>query len=97
MAAAASLMTRRIPLTRHAVEDYRYWEKQDKKILKRIRGLIDSIAQDPFSGIGKPEPLKDNLAGLWSRRIDQKHRLVYEVFHDHIVVHALRFHYDKRD
>jgi toxin YoeB len=96
MAVAPSLMTRRIQLTHHAVADYRYWEKHDKKILKRIRALIENIAQTPFSGLGKPEPLKENLAGLWSRRIDQKHRLVYEVLHDQIIIQALRFHYNDK-
>lgn len=89
-------MTQPIQLTNHAVEDYRYWEKHDKKILKRIHALIENIAQTPFSGIGKPEPLKNNLAGFWSRRIDQKHRLVYEVFHDQITIHGLRFHYSDK-
>ena len=60
-----------------AWEDYLYWQMQDKKTLKRINGLIKDIQRDTFAGIGKPEPLKENLAGLWSRRIDDTNRIVY--------------------
>ena len=60
-----------------AWDDYLYWQKQDKKTLKRINILINDIKRNPFDGIGKPEPLKENLSGYWSRRIDDKNRVVY--------------------
>lgn len=60
-----------------AWDDYLYWQKQDKKTLKRINALINYIKRNPFDGIGKPEPLKENLSGYWSRRIDDKNRVVY--------------------
>ena len=62
-----------------AWEDYLYWQGQDKKILKRINQLVKDICRNPFEGIGKPEPLKGNLTGFWSRRVDEEHRLVYAV------------------
>jgi toxin YoeB len=63
-----------------AIEDLKYWRKSGNKIVqKRITNLIEAIQQDPYNGIGKPEPLKHNLSGLWSRRITQEHRLVYEI------------------
>ncbi len=78
----------------HALDDLKYWKQQnDNKTLKRIRLLIENIQQSPFKGIGKPEPLKYNFSGLWSRRITQEHRLIYEVNGDSIIVHALKEHY----
>ncbi|OGT38630.1 MAG: toxin YoeB [Gammaproteobacteria bacterium RIFCSPHIGHO2_12_FULL_38_14] len=65
--------------TEYAWEDYLYWQTVDKKILQRINDLIKDIMRSPFTGIGKPEPLKLTLAGKWSRRINDEHRLVYEV------------------
>ena len=62
-----------------AWEDYLYWQKTDKKILKRINTLIKDITREPFEGIGKPEPLKHALSGYWSRRINDEHRIVYKV------------------
>ena len=70
-----------------------YWQKNDKNILKRINTLIKDIKRNPFEGIGKPEPLKYELAGCWSRRINSEHRLVYEVREREIVIISCRYHY----
>lgn len=78
-----------------AWEDYLYWQAQDKKILKKINSLIKDISRHPFEGIGKPEPLKENLAGLWSRRINDEHRLVYLIEKDSILIFAWKGHYTK--
>jgi toxin YoeB len=77
----------------HAWDDYLYWLKTDQKILLRINQLIQDIKRTPFSGIGKPEPLKYALKGYWSRRIDDEHRIVYKVFEDSIYIAQLRNHY----
>jgi toxin YoeB len=74
--------------------DYRYWQGQDKKTRKRINLLIQDVLRSPFTGIGKPEPLRENLAGFWSRRIDETNRLVYAIDHDDLVVIACRYHYE---
>ena len=74
-------------------EDYRYWQEQDRKQLKRIHQLLKEIMRTPFAGIGKPEPLRGDLQGYWSRRIDRTHRLVYRVLKDRIQVLACRYHY----
>jgi toxin YoeB len=77
-----------------AQEDRKYWkERQDIKIMKRISDLIEDICQHPFTGMGKPEPLRFELAGLWSRRINRKHRLVYEVFDGRISIISMKDHY----
>lgn len=76
-----------------AWEDYLYWQKTDKKILKRINTLIKDVTRDPFEGIGKPEPLKHALAGYWSRRINDEHRLVYKIQGDSLLIAQLRYHY----
>ena len=73
--------------------DYLWWQKQDKKTLRRINKLIDSILKTPFQGIGKPEPLKENLSGYWSRRISDSDRLVYKVTDEFIIVISCRYHY----
>ena len=73
--------------------DYLYWQTQDKKTLKRINRLIIDTKRTPFTGIGKPEPLTENLAGFWSRRIDDAHRLVYAVDTGSITIIACRYHY----
>lgn len=78
----------------HGWEDYLYWQKTDKNVLKRINLLIHSAMRNPFEGIGKPEFLKGNLSGCMSRRIDEEHRLVYKVYDERIHVLACRFHYD---
>ena len=77
-----------------AWEAYLYWQEQDKKTLKRINSLISAAAREPFAGIGKPEPLRSNLSGYWSRRIGDTHRLVYRATDNELVVIACRFHYD---
>lgn len=77
----------------NAWEDYFYWQKTDKKTLKRINLLIRDITREPFEGIGKPEPLKHALAGYWSRRISDEHRIVYKIHQDSLLVVQLRFHY----
>jgi len=87
-------MPSRIIWTLAAWEDYGYWQGQDRKTLKRINNLIKDCLREPFAGIGKPEPLKENLAGLWSRRIDEVNRLVYLVDDGDLVVVACRYHYD---
>jgi toxin YoeB len=77
----------------NAWEDYLYWQKTNKKILRRINTLIKEIKHNPFEGIGKPEPLKHALSGYWSRRINEEHRLVYKVSADSILLAQLRYHY----
>jgi toxin YoeB len=74
-------------------DDYQYWIKTDKKILKRGNTLIQDIRRSPFSGIGKPEPLKHGLSGYWSRRINDEHRIVYKVESDSIFIAQARYHY----
>ncbi|MDJ0681077.1 MAG: Txe/YoeB family addiction module toxin [Xenococcaceae cyanobacterium MO_167.B52] len=73
--------------------DYLYWQQQDKKTLKKINRLIQNILVSPFEGIGKPEPLRENLSGYWSRRIDETNRLVYQVADEYITVISCRYHY----
>lgn len=75
-------------------EDYLYWQQNDKKMLLRINDLLKDILRDPFSGKGKPEPLKFNYKGFWSRRIDDNHRLIYKIQDDEIIIAKCRFHYD---
>ncbi len=79
--------------TPHGWEDYVHWQTADRAMLKRINRLIDDISRDPFVGIGKPEPLRHALAGAWSRRIDEEHRLVYLVDADDTVILQARYHY----
>ncbi len=76
-----------------AWEDYLYWQKTDKQLLKRINNLIKDVRRDPFDGIGKPEPLKHALSGYWSRRINDEHRMVYTVHEDDLLIAQLRYHY----
>ena len=77
----------------NAWEDYLYWQNTDKQILKRINELIKDIRKNKYKGIGKPEPLKHNLSGYWSRRINNEHRLIYKVEEDKIMIAQLRYHY----
>jgi len=77
-----------------AWDDYPYWKGQDKKTLKRINILLNDIKRNPFDGIGKPEPLKGNLSGFWSRRIDEANRIVYFEKDDIVYVVACRGHYE---
>lgn len=87
-------MPSRIIWTLAAWDDYEYWQGQDRKTLKRINALVKDCLRSPFDGIGKPEPLKENLSGLWSRRIDETNRLVYLIDDNDLVVIACRYHYD---
>jgi toxin YoeB len=83
-----------IEFTFQAKEDLDFWKKSNNvAVLKKIRNLIEAILQNPYEGIGKPEALKYNLTGFWSRRINKKHRIVYEVFDNKIIVHSLKDHY----
>jgi toxin YoeB len=84
---------RDISFTPSGWQDYQYWFTQDKKTLSRINKLVNESIREPFIGTGKPEPLKENYAGYWSRRIDKQHRLVYAVSDNEITVIACRFHY----
>ncbi|MDX2429785.1 MAG: Txe/YoeB family addiction module toxin [Bacteroides sp.] len=85
----------RVVFSKNAWEDYTSWLQLDKKMLKKINVLIKDIQRTPHSGIGKPEPLKYDLAGYWSRRIDQEHRLVYQVMDNDIRIISCKYHYDK--
>ncbi|MFA7605876.1 MAG: Txe/YoeB family addiction module toxin [Rhodocyclaceae bacterium] len=77
----------------NAWDDYLYWQRTDKKVLKRINQLISDIQRSPFEGVGKPEPLKHALSGYWSRRIDSEHRIVYRTDDDAVFIAQLRYHY----
>jgi len=76
-----------------AWEDYLHWQKTDKKLMERINVLVKDISRSPFSGIGKPEPLKNALSGYWSRRINDEHRIVYRVADGSMLIAQLRYHY----
>ena len=80
--------------TENGWEDYAYWQQTDKKVIKKINSLIKDIERTPYEGIGKPEPLKFDLAGLWSRRINSEHRLIYKIEGENICILACRHHYD---
>lgn len=82
-----------IRFSSNAWNDYLYWQKTDKKILKRINKLIRDIQREPYDGIGKPEPLKHGLSSYWSRRINDEHRIVYKCDNDTLKIAQLRFHY----
>jgi toxin YoeB len=84
-----------ITFSENAWEEYISWQNEDKKILKKINELFKNIQRHPFEGIGKPEPLKFDLKGFWSRRIDREHRLVYQVIENEILIYSCRYHYDK--
>jgi toxin YoeB len=88
------LTLKRLIWTAAAWEDYLYWQGQDRKTLKRINALIQDAMRHPFAGIGKPEALRENLSGFWSRRIDDTHRLVYTVEGNDLAVIACRYHYE---
>jgi toxin YoeB len=85
---------KRICFSQDAWEDYLFWQKTDRKILDKINGLIRSIQSDPYKGPGKPEPLKYDLAGWWSRRIEREHRMVYRVTDEELQIIAFRYHYE---
>ncbi len=84
----------KITFSKNAWEDYVSWLTEDKKILRKINPLIKDIQQTPFEGLGKPEPLKYDLAGFWSRRIDREHRLVYQYINQEILIYSCKYHYD---
>lgn len=86
-------MSRRLAWTDEAWTDYLYWQQQDRKTLRRINKLIEDLKREPFEGIGKPEPLRENLAGFWSRRIDDTNRLVYAVDDDMATIVSCRYRY----
>lgn len=83
----------RLVFADEAWEDYLHWQKQDRRMVERINKLLEEVRRDPFGGIGKPEPLKHALAGFWSRRITDEHRLVYRVEGDDLLIAQLRYHY----
>ncbi len=82
-----------IEFSANAWSDFQYWQTQDRKTLKRILKLIEECARTPFEGTGKPEPLRENMSGYWSRRIDAKNRMVYKVKDKRLQVIQLRYHY----
>lgn len=88
----------KIVFSRHAWEDYLYWQQFDVEMLRRINDLIRDASRSPFQGIGKPEPLRNSLRGWWSRRINREHRLVYRVQGEgdeqRLEIAACRFHYE---
>ncbi len=84
---------RKLAWDKNGWSDYLYWQQQDKKTLKRINRLVQNTLVSPFEGIGKPEPLRENLSGYWSRRIDETNRLVYQVTDDYITIISCRYHY----
>ena len=82
-----------VSFTENAWEDYLYWQKMDKKIVKRINELIKDIRRNPFEGLGKPEPLKYDLTGKWSRRITNEHKIVYQIEGSNLIIYICRYHY----
>ena len=84
-----------ITFSKNTWEDYSSWLVEDKKMLKKINELIKDISRTPFDGKGKPEPLKYDLAGYWSRRIAREHRLIYQVIEGKILIYSCKYHYDK--
>ncbi len=85
---------RKILLEDNAIEDFEFWSKNDVKILKKIAELFIAISKNPFEDIGKPELLKGNLTGYWSRRINGEHRIVYAVDNEKIIIISCRYHYN---
>lgn len=83
-----------LSFSKNAWEEYLSWQEEDKKVLRKINSLIKEIQRSPFKGSGKPEPLKYELAGYWSRRITREHRLVYKVADNKLTIIACRYHYD---
>ena len=87
---------KKIIFSKNTWEDYTSWQNQDKKTLNKINSLIKDFQSSPFDGIGRPEPLKYDLAELWSRKIDHEHRLVHSVEKENILIHSCRYHYDNK-
>ena len=88
-------MSRQVTFMPVALQDLGAWQREEPKVVGRILRLLEETARDPFSGIGKPEPLKGNLRGKWSRRITDEHRLVYAVTDEQLIIYSLRGHYDE--
>ena len=86
-------MSRKLVWTDEAWSGYVYWQTQDRKTLKRINRLLEDARRQPFDGIGKPEPLRENLSGFWSRRIDETNRLIYAVDDEFLTIISCRYHY----
>lgn len=84
-----------ITFSKNAWEDYVSWLDRDRKITRKINDLLKEIQRNPFEGKGKPEPLKIDPAGLWSRRIDKEHRLIYKVDNEQVIVYTCKYHYDR--
>jgi toxin YoeB len=87
---------KRIIFSKNAWEEYLSWQNEDRRMLKKINALIKDIQTYLFTGIGKPEPLKFELQGLWSGRIDREHRLVYQAEGKELIIYSCRYHYDKK-
>ena len=85
----------KITFSKSSWEEYLSWQSEDKQVLRKINDLIKDIQRHPYEGIGKPEPLKYDLAGIWSRRIVREHRLVYQVVDDEVFVYSCRYYYEK--
>jgi toxin YoeB len=85
---------RTVEFTANALSALQFWLKSDRKILDRIFTIIEETRREPFKGIGKPEPLKNNLKGYWSRRINDEHRMIYKVTEDNIIIFSLKGHYE---
>lgn len=83
----------RLIFSERAWEDYLYWQETDRRLVARINQLIRDIQREPFSGIGKPEPLRHAFQGYWSRRINDEHRIVYKIQDDAVLIAQLRYHY----
>ena len=83
----------RLIFSENAWDDYLYWQKTDRKLLNRINTLIKDIQRQPFEGLGKPEPLKHEFSGYWSRRITEEHRIIYKIENDALLIAQLRYHY----
>jgi len=83
-----------ISFVQRSWEDYNNWQKEDKKIFLKIQKLIKDTMRNPFGGLGKPEPLRNNLKGYWSKRITKEHRLVYKVENEHLIIISCKYHYD---
>ncbi|MDP2723276.1 MAG: Txe/YoeB family addiction module toxin [Bacteroidales bacterium] len=85
----------KITFSKNAWEDYLSWQREDKRLLKKVNELIKEIQRTPFERIGNPEPLKYDLSGFWSRRIDREHRLLYQVVANEILIYSCKYHYDR--
>lgn len=90
------MMKHNILWQKNAWEDYLYWQSNDKRIMKKINGLIKEIDRTPFTGTGKPEPLKYLFEGFWSRRIDRVHQLVYQINNHDLIIAQCRYHYENK-